>query len=158
MNWYFLFYLFSVVDKLSASCFVLALFSGLAYVLTFAFIENSYPNERDLEQNERLRRYRPYCLWFGLSLLLISVVTPSRKDILLIIAGGAVGNFVTSDSSSQAIPADITRFLRGQILKASSDLKEDILLDGERDKMQQLTKDELVNLLMQHKSDSLSKP
>ena len=58
------------------------------------------------------------------------VFTPTKKECLLIVAGGAVGNFITSDSSARALPADITKFLHLSINKEIEDLsaetKEDI--------------------------------
>ncbi len=39
------------------------------------------------------------------------VFTPTKKDCLMIVAGGAIGNFIQSDSSSKALPSDVTKFL-----------------------------------------------
>lgn len=158
MNWYLLFYLFSIVERLSTACVIMTILCVGGIILTFTLIETYYVDEKDEVNNARLRRWRPWLVSTGFLFLSFSIVIPTKKDLLLIIAGGAVGNFVTSDSSAKALPADLTRFLRGQILKASADLKEDVLLDGERSKLKQMSQDELVNLLMRQKADSLERP
>ena len=103
-----------------------------------------------------------FCMitWFGY------VMTPTKKDCLLIVAGGTVGNFITNDTSAKAIPADITKFLhmslKEQIEKLNADTKQDIKKElgvqtpQEKliDKVKSMSKDEIINYL---KSDTTLK-
>ena len=78
-------------------------------------------------------------------------------------AGGAVGNFITTDTSSRAIPADITKFLHLSLNKEIEDLSKEVKSDIKKelgiqtpkdkllDKVEKLTKDELIEFL---KNDS----
>jgi di/tricarboxylate transporter len=76
---------------------------------------------------------------------------PNRQDLLLIIAGGAVGNFVTTDENAKEIPADITKFLRKEILEATvnSDdyIKETLGIKATKDTLISKSKEELIELL-----------
>ncbi len=50
------------------------------------------------------------------------VFTPTKKDCLMIVAGGAVGNFLVSDSSAKAIPSDIAAYLHLNLKNEIEDL------------------------------------
>jgi hypothetical protein len=75
--------------------------------------------------------------------------------MIIIIAGGAVGQFVTTDSSARELPADITRFLRGEILKATSELtdeaRQSVGIDTEAEKIKKMSREELEKLLLENK-------
>lgn len=43
------------------------------------------------------------------------VLMPTKRDALVIIAGGAVGNFITSDSSAKVLPAEVMTLLRDKV-------------------------------------------
>jgi hypothetical protein len=81
--------------------------------------------------------------------------TPSKGDTLLIIAGGAVGNFVTSDSSSKAIPSDITNFihmkLKAEMINVDDDIKRQLDVQSPKekfmDKVKDLSKEQLIEYL-----------
>jgi lipoprotein signal peptidase len=87
------------------------------------------------------------------------VFTPTKKECLLIVAGGAVGNFIASDSSARALPSDITKFLHLSINKEIEDLstetKEDIKgelgIKTPKDKLiesvKDLTKEQIIEYL-----------
>ena len=79
--------------------------------------------------------------------------TPNRQDMLLIIAGGSVGEFVTSDENAKEIPSDVARFLRKEILEATADMndpeavKEALGLEAEVDTLKDMSKEELIKLI-----------
>jgi hypothetical protein len=81
--------------------------------------------------------------------------TPSKKDCMLIIAGGSVGNFITSDSSSRALPADLTRYLHLKLNSELNDLgsetRKELGLQSKKeetlDKLKDFTREELINYL-----------
>lgn len=87
------------------------------------------------------------------------VLTPTKKDCMLIVAGGAVGNFITTDTSSRAIPADISKFLHLSLNKEIDDLQKEVQTDirkelgieTQKDKLiqqvEKLTKEQLIEYL-----------
>lgn len=104
----------------------------------------------------------PFCWLFWL----LYVLTPSKQDSILIISGGAVGNFLTTDSSSAKIPADLTRYLhlsfQKEIDELDEDQKKELGLDSATlkqkkkldvtEKLKQMTKEQIIDYL----SDSTS--
>ena len=97
------------------------------------------------------------------------VFTPTKKDCMLIVAGGAVGNFITTDTSSRAIPADITKFLHLSLNKEIDDLQKEVKTDirkelgvqSEKDKfiekVEKLSKEQLIEFLKNDTTISIPK-
>jgi hypothetical protein len=157
MSWYTLFYLFSILDKLSAAFMTGAVLSTIAFVvLTITWFVNkdrlTNHNKEDGEHWLKVIRWPLRTVIFlGIIFWLLVILVPTRKDMIIIIAGGAVGEFVTSDSSAQKLPADITRFLRAEILKATAELSDEakasIGIDVEAEKIKKLSREELEKLV-----------
>ena len=158
MNWYKIFYWLTVADNVKAVFLTLTIVCGIFTMLctigAYGAFENAYRNWESFSK----RIYKIIAIIFLLSGLLWTF-TPSKTDCLLIIAGGSVGNFITSDSSSQKIPADITKFLhlklQDQILNSSDDIKRQLDMQTPKeklmDKVKDLTKEQLIEYL---KNDS----
>jgi hypothetical protein len=74
---------------------------------------------------------------------------------MLIIAGGSVGSFITSDSSSRALPADLTKYLHLKLNAELNDLgtetKKELGVQTKKDefmdKVKSFTKDEIIEYL-----------
>lgn len=177
MNYYSVFYWLIVSDSVK-KCFdvfsdMFTIFTVLSLValvitivgksvtvsnqkLTDVEKENTNPDLRAWETARKLssRIFYPMlvlCIitWFGY------VLTPTKKDCLLIIAGGAVGNFITSDSSAKQLPSDVTKFLhmslQEQMKDLSSDVKRELGVQSPKekliDKVKAMSKDELINYI-----------
>ena len=160
MSWYTLFYLFTVLDKLAiafqwgAGIFTIAtIFLTIVYFINKDRLTNH--NKTDgLHWLSVIKWPHRLSIFFCIIFWLLIVFTPTRKDMIIIIAGGAVGEFVTKDSSAQKLPADITRFLRGEILKATAELsdeaKQSIGIETEADRIKKLSKEELEKLVLEN--------
>lgn len=97
------------------------------------------------------------------------VLTPTKKDCMLIVAGGAVGNFITTDTSSRAIPADITKFLHLSLNKEIDDLQKEVKTDIRKElgvqtekekfieRVEKLSKEQLIEYLKNDTTISLPK-
>lgn len=74
------------------------------------------------------------------------VFMPTKKDAITIVAGGAIGSFIASDSSIKAIPSELTLLVRerlkSEIIEAKSSLSSEIT-----DTLTNKTKEELIELL-----------
>jgi hypothetical protein len=88
------------------------------------------------------------------------VLTPTKKDCLLIVAGGAVGNFITTDSSAKSIPSDITKFLHLSLNKEIEDLSKETSTDIKKElgveiPKEQTHKEKILNNLKQMSKDEI---
>jgi len=152
MNWYAVFYLFSLADKISAVSGALAIIVALCLGLTL-FVGMTTGLESWDEGDWKIWRnflyiFIPFTLFFASVYMLV----PDRKDMLLIIAGGSVGQFVTTDENAKQIPADVAKFLRHEIVNATADLT-----DGDKireslgipaaDTLKDMTKEQLIQLI-----------
>jgi hypothetical protein len=158
MNWYKIFWYFTVADNLKNVTGWLAILCGLIFVIyTFMWAVNcGQEDEPFFKSMSRSMR----ALWFTLFFMFVGnlfmwTLLPSKKDALIIIVGGSVGNFVTSDSSSAKIPADLTRYLHTYMQREINDLdtdtKKELGLQTPKekfiDKAKDLTRDQLLELL-----------
>lgn len=152
MNWYTVFYLFSLSDKISTIFGTLAVFTGLCLAIVLIsplFSDGGWGKE---EWKTWRRFFFPFFITFSFFISTWTLV-PTKKDMLMIIAGGSVGNFIMSDDNAKAIPSDITRFLRKEILEATANfndteqIKEALGIETEKEKLMKLSKEELVKLL-----------
>lgn len=144
-NWYNIFYWLTVSDSVkrffdvSSNIFtVLTIISFIILVIasigkSSSISENNVQSpedelkDSDVRSWESFRRYTSKVFWPLLILSLVTwvgyVATPSRKDCMLIVAGGAIGNFIGSDSSAKSLPADATEYLHLMLGKQISDLR-----------------------------------
>lgn len=182
MNWYEIFYWLTVADGIkhfmdsASDIFTTAtIITGILYIFGVIGYSNSISDRRtkndiedkadpDIRSWDKFRKYATITFYPFLFLAIITwcayVFVPSKKDCLMIIAGGAVGNFITSDSSAKALPSDLTRFLhlslKKQVDDLSDDAKKELGLQTPKeqfvDKLKNLTKEEIINAL---KTDSL---
>ncbi|NJO64042.1 MAG: hypothetical protein HC836_39450 [Richelia sp. RM2_1_2] len=164
MNWYTLFYLFSILDKLTlAFQWGAGLCTAGFVVLTIChyvnrFDVNSYEEKANAHQVglrwiKTLKIPRISMLVLAILFWLLIIFVPARRDMIIIIAGGAVGEFIMHDDNAKELPADITRFLRGEILKATAELtdeaKQSIGIDVEAEKIKKLSREELEKLFLE---------
>jgi hypothetical protein len=152
MNFYKLFYLFTVADGLRTFFTVMVIiFTLICVVATIAYF--CCAEEGKEEGQSMSRRWMWWCYPFGIVFWMLLILTPSKRDLVLIIAGGAVGEFVMNDKNAQELPADITRFLRTEILTATKDLtddvKESIGVESEADKLKKMSKEQLEKMLLE---------
>lgn len=161
MNWYKIFYWLTVADSFKTAVGVVSIVAGiLMVVLTVVLLIGSAAEDVKYVDwqpiTKRLYKGSAFLFFF---FGLIWIITPTKTDCLLIIAGGSVGNFITSDSSSKAIPHDISKFLHMGLQKQISDLSDEAKRElgmqtpKEKliDKVKDLSKEQLIEYL---KSDT----
>lgn len=160
MNWYSVFYWISVADNVSMFLQVIAvifmiffIFSAIGFFVSAnAKAENSYNQEReDYKQwsvwHTAWKRVFQWSLIISLTMGTLWVFIPSKKNCLLIVTGGTVGNFIASDSSAKAIPAEAMNLLREKIRQEVEEIKNPLSSQN----LQDMTKDELIKLLKEKK-------
>lgn len=160
MNWYSVFYWFSVADNVS-TFFAWVAGLGTAASIIGLIITIFGTVELDKNDNEDVKSFLQWRKWFWRIYIMAIigwmgyVFTPDKKDMLLIVAGGAVGNFLSSDSSAKKLPSDLTTYLHTAIQKEVADMK-DIPIETKKamglttpkeefvDKLKDLTKEEIL--------------
>lgn len=167
-NWYKIFYWLTVADNAKAMFITfIVIFTLISVITTICFIvgrEDDMAAEND-SLAERSKKWMWWSYPFMILFWTLYVFTPSKSDTLLIIAGGAVGNFVTSDSASKAIPSDITNFLHTklqvEIAGANDEVKRSLGVQSPKekliDKAKELTKEQLIEYLSNDSTLKISK-
>ena len=61
--------------------------------------------------------------------------TPSKKEALLIIAGGQTLNFLSKDSSANQIPKELTNFVLVELKQMATEAKVDLNIESQKDKI-----------------------
>lgn len=164
-NWYKIFYWVTVADGVKRFFDVFsdiftwfAIISFVIYIIMVgirseAFIDNKLSEKDRASMNFWIKRFGK-TFWISMILCMIMwmgyMVTPTKKDALIIISGGAVGNFIVGDSSAKQIPAEMTNLLREKLRSEIKELKEGAV-SKVVDTFQQKTKEELIELLKQKK-------
>lgn len=158
MNWYSIFYWLTVADGVKKFFDVFSniftVFSVIILIITVVvhFIYGDKRSDDILDKNEQeswkywLKAVRS-SLWI---VTIFSVITwagyvfvPSKKDCLIIVAGGAVGNFITKDTSARQIPTEVMTLLRTKI---KSEI-ESVSVSDVKDTLESLTKEQLIEQL-----------
>jgi hypothetical protein len=160
MSWYKIFYWITIADGVKSFFDVFSnLFTTLFGIFFIVWIillfsgSDSSGNwtEKDLKSlnhwRKMIRGSWIVCCIFMVIMWGGYVFTPTKKDALLIVAGGAVANFITSDSSAKEIPAELTllvrEHLKNEIDELKNPIKESLSIDTLKDK----TREELIELL-----------
>lgn len=151
MDWYKIFYLFSLADKISTTTLTLAIICTLIAFISFMIywasrMEDYKHEDLGISWGFLKMSWIPMLVFW-----LLWTFIPDRQDMTLIVAGGAVGQFIVNDENARALPADITRFLRKEILEATADisdeLKEDLGIKTKKDSLLEMSKEELIKML-----------
>lgn len=156
INYYNVFYFLTVADGVKevfdtfSNIFTfLTVVSFIVYaILIGTSIESKVKEQSDYEDMVRWRKFVGRFYWTSQIICVITwlgwVFTPTKKDCMLIVAGGAVGNFITTDTSSRAIPADITKFLHLSLNKEIEDLQKEVKTDIRKELGVQTPKDKFI--------------
>lgn len=160
INWYKIFYYISMADGVKHFFDVFSgwftgfsIISGIAMLIMYITI-NATDNYDNTERTLKMKTiFRPtsYFFYFSFVMCLITwfgyVALPNKKDSMVIIAGGAVGTFITSDSSARQLPSEALLLLRTKMRSEISELTTETV----KDTLQELSKEELIKLLKDKK-------
>lgn len=166
MNFYSVFYWITVSDGVKdtfdafSNIFTfLSVIAVICYAIAIGFTVNETLGVNEKASALRWRKFFGRTFWFSFIMCMITwfgyVATPSKKDCLLIVAGGAVGNFLTTDSSAKALPSDVVSFLHLSIQKEITELGADARKEFNMqtpkeqlvEKAKAMTKEELIKFL-----------
>ena len=131
MNWYSIFYALTVSDGIKQffdtssnifTWFAVLSFIALAIVTILKSVTVAENKLKTVEEEKvdpetrtvvALRGYIKTFFYTMLGLALVTwfgwVITPTKKDCVMIIAGGGIATFLTSDTNARAIPGELTK-------------------------------------------------
>ena len=76
------------------------------------------------------------------------IFTPSRKDALLIVAGGGTMEFLTTDSTAKQIPHELSNFVVTELKNMGEEAKVELQVMSQKDKIldeaKKMTSDQLL--------------
>jgi len=153
MNWYKVFYWFSVIDNISTFAYTLA--GCLTAIVVISFVVKVFVDDYEELILTRAKSIFKWSLPFACIFWVAALLIPTKKQMLLIIAGGSVGNFIQGDSSVQKLPSDVTRYLhlsmKKEIENLSTETKEELGIATPKEtavsKMKEMTKEQIIDYL-----------
>lgn len=146
MNWYEIFYWLTVADGVksffdTASNIAtwLLVISFIWYVIMWGISLDWSRNSDNLNSIVRVRKLSGFVFWGFAALSIITwigyVATPTKKDALMIIAGGSTMQYLTTDSVGKQIPKEVISFLVTELKQLSKEAKVDLGIVSEKDKI-----------------------
>ena len=133
-NYTTLFYWLVVADnaKLFFGWFaVLGLIVGILCIFGF-FI--SFDKDGGIDKNIN-RKWNMWIWPIAILFLSLWIFTPSKKDALLIVAGGQTLNFLTNDSTAKQIPHEMSSFILTELKNMGEEAKVNLNLNEQKDKI-----------------------
>jgi amino acid permease len=169
MNWYSIFYWVTRADSVktffdvTSDIFTWMTVLGFIPVVVFSFVvreviaEENLPIEQE-KTNPKVRSYKMMGRYFGgifyvsLFLSLITwagyMFTPTKKETLLIIAGGGTMQFLTTDSAAKQIPHELSTFVVTELKSMAKEAQVDLGIATQKDKIleeaKNMTSQELI--------------
>lgn len=120
MSWYTVFYLMSVADGISTFSVWIAVLATLTFIITTLIKMPAEINGGDKWIDSEQEKKNLNTIWKTATTCMIVfwflfIAIPERKDMILIAAGGAVGEFVTNDENAKQIPHDLMILIRKEL-------------------------------------------
>lgn len=156
-NWYNVFYWITRADSVKeffdTSSNIFSVFAGVLFVAlaiisiaTFSSITENNSEDDDMDDMtpdirswKKMRKYVSTLFYIALTLSLITwtgyVFTPTKKDALLIIAGGSAVSFLTTDSSAKQIPHELSSFVVTELKNMAKEAQVDLGIASQKDRI-----------------------
>jgi hypothetical protein len=152
MNYTTLFYWLVVADN-AKNMFKAGLifFSIVALIATVAYILCT-------EEGSSQSMARKWMWWaypFVILFWSLYIFTPSKRDALLIVAGGQTLNFLANDKSAKQIPAELSNFVLTEIKNQAKEAAVDLNISSQKDKiLEKAKKMSAAELMTEMKKDT----
>jgi hypothetical protein len=150
MDYTTLFYWLVVADN-AKTMFVtfVVIFTIISIGSTIGFIVTAGNDEDQTLARKWLWWSLPFCVFFWF----LYVFTPSKKDALLIVAGGQTLNFLTTDESTKQIPKELSGFILSELKNMAADAQVELGIKGQKERIieeaKSMTTEELLNRMNQ---------
>jgi hypothetical protein len=131
------------------------IFTAIVVICTicyFAACHTSYQNgqtDEDISNQSMARKWMWYSYPFMILFWSLYVFTPSKKDALLIVAGGQTLNFLANDKSAKQIPSELSNFVLTEVKNLAAEAKVDLNISSQKDKILEKAKGMTTEQLLQ---------
>ena len=147
MNYTSLFYWLTVADNARDMFRVgLIIFTAIAVISTATNFICRGNDDDDAAVQARKWMWWSYPFMFLFWSLFI--FTPSKKDALLIVAGGQTMNFLTTDKSAKQIPHELSSFIVTELKNMATEAKVDLNIKDQKAKILEEAKNMSAKELM----------
>lgn len=109
------------------------IFTAIAIIATIVNLATR--NDDNPEVADEARKWIKWSYPFMFLWWMFLVFTPSKKDALLIVAGGQTLNFLTTDKTAKAIPHEALNFVMVELKNMASDAKVDLNINDQKNKI-----------------------
>lgn len=147
MNWYKLFYWLTVADNAKTMFIVFtSLFTLISVISTVLYFINGGTGDDD--EQKMARKWMWWSYPFMILFWSLFIFTPSRKDALLIVAGGGTMEFLTTDSTAKQIPHELSNFVVTELRNMGAEAQIELGVKSQKDKIldeaKQMTSEQLL--------------
>jgi len=134
MNYTEVFYWLTVADNARTMFIVgITVFTAAAVISTaINFIARG---DGDDDTAVQARKWMWWSYPFVFLFWSLFVFTPSKKDALLIVAGGQTMNFLTTDSTAKQIPHELSNFVVTELKSMAAEAQVDLNIKGQKEKI-----------------------
>jgi hypothetical protein len=137
MNYTELFYWLTVADNARVMFIVGMVLFTIPSVISIASLFFMGIDSDALDSKSRIlaRKWLWRCVPFMFLFWSLFIFTPSKKDALLIVAGGQTMNFLTTDKSAKQIPHELSSFIVTELKNMATEAKVDLNIKDQKQKL-----------------------
>jgi hypothetical protein len=134
MNYTELFYWLTVADN-AKTMFVVGIVIFTATAVISTAINFICRGDGDDKNADVARKWMWWSYPFVFLFWSLFIFTPSKKDALLIVAGGQTMNFLTTDSTAKQIPHELSNFVVTELKNMASEAQVDLNIKDQKEKI-----------------------
>jgi hypothetical protein len=134
MNYTEVFYWLTVADN-AKTMFVVGIVIFTAAAVISTAINFIARGDGDDDTAVQARKWMWWSYPFMFLFWSLFVFTPSKKDALLIVAGGQTMNFLTTDSTAKQIPHELSNFVVTELKSMAAEAQVDLNIKGQKEKI-----------------------
>lgn len=139
MDYSKLFYWLTVADNAKDFFIVgIIIFTIISVISTIWFIIDRNGDDMTTGPTSAAERAKKWMWWsypFMILFWSLYIFTPSKKDALLIVAGGQTMNFLTTDKSAKQIPHELTTFIVTELKNMAAEARVDLNIKDQKVKI-----------------------
>lgn len=125
MNWYLFFYLISIADNLKIGSVIGGVIVCIAFIVFLVYYINLCDDAYDdflgkdkkaqKSKKQQVKNKLRYIVIVAALFSAVAIFVPSKKDILLIVGGGAAMEFIENDEHLKELPSEVTEFITNEM-------------------------------------------
>lgn len=138
MNYTKLFYWLAVADNAKVFFMVFAIIFSIVCAISTVWFVIDRDSDLECPSGKGAERAKKW-MWWGYPFAVLFwgmwIFTPSKKDALLIVAGGQTMNFLTTDSTAKQIPYELSSFVVSELKNMAKEAQVDLGIQNQKEKI-----------------------